>query len=144
MTIEWRYSSERDHGVLSVAGYLGADAVGRFTGAVGWVLARGAGPVVLDLTELRGWSADGQSAITLAARRLADQGRSLELAAIPADGSLVPDGDGPPLTVHGDLAAALAARKPWGATSERPSGRKDRQDGQDRQDRQWRTDGWPS
>ncbi|MFP3987934.1 STAS domain-containing protein [Streptomyces sp. E11-3] len=135
MTIEWRYSSEQDHGVLSVAGFLGADAVARFTGAVGWVLARGAGPVVLDCTELRGWSADGQSAITLAAQRLADQGRALELAAIPADGSLVPDGDGPPLTVHCDLPTALAAQAARSAPADgRP----------DQQDRQWRTDGWPT
>lgn len=57
MTIEWRYTTHQDLGVLSLAGFLGADAVARFTGAVGWALARGTGPVILDLTELRGWSA---------------------------------------------------------------------------------------
>ncbi|MFF5014233.1 hypothetical protein [Streptomyces sp. NPDC001165] len=75
--------------------YLGPEAVRRFGGAVGWVVARGTGPVVLDLTELRSRSAEGQLAITEAARRLADADRSLELAAIPADGSLVPAGDCP-------------------------------------------------
>ncbi|MFF4571139.1 anti-sigma factor antagonist, partial [Streptomyces sp. NPDC001410] len=79
MTIDWRYTIEQDLGILSVAGYLGPEAVRRFGGAVGWVVARGTGPVVLDLTELRSWSAEGQLAITEAARRLADAGRSLEL-----------------------------------------------------------------
>ncbi|WP_328437228.1 anti-sigma factor antagonist [Streptomyces sp. NBC_00457] len=109
MTIEWRYTIEQDLGILSVSGYLGPDAVRRFSGAVGWVVARGTGPVIVDLTGLRSWSAEGQLAITEAARRLADDGRILELAAIPADGSLVPPGDCPPIPVHGDLAAALVA-----------------------------------
>lgn len=56
MTIQWRYTTHDNLGILSVAGHLGGDAVDRFTGAVGWVTARGTGPVVLDLTELRGWS----------------------------------------------------------------------------------------
>lgn len=111
MTIEWRYSAEENLGVLSVAGYLGPDAVRRFRGAVGWVLARGTGPVVVDLTELRSWSAEGQAAIIEAARHLAAGGRSLEVAAIPADGSLVADGDCPPIPLHADLAAALAAHR---------------------------------
>ena len=109
MTIEWRYTVEQDLGILSVTGYLGPDAVRRFAGAVGWVVGRGTGPVIVDLTELRSWSAEGQLAITEAARRLAEGGRSLELAAIPADGSLVPDGDCPPSLVHADLSGALAA-----------------------------------
>lgn len=131
MTIDWRYTVEDDLGILSVAGYLGPDAVRRFSGAVGWALARGTGPVVVDLTELRSWSAEGQLAITEAARRLAEAGRSLELAAIPADGSLVPAGDCPPVAVHADLAAALAAH---GAAHAAPvQGR-----------HEWRTTGWPA
>jgi hypothetical protein len=107
-------------GILSIAGYLGPDAVHRFTEAVGWVLVRGDGPVIVDLTPphptpphctaLRGWLAEGQLAITAAAGRLADGGRSLELAAIPADGSLVSDGDCPPVPVHCDLTAAAFCR----------------------------------
>ena len=93
MTINWRYTVEENLGILSVAGYLGPDAVHRFIGAVGWALARGTGPVIVDLTELRSWSAEGQVVIAEAARRLTEAGRSLELAAIPADGSLVPTGD---------------------------------------------------
>ncbi|CCK25794.1 hypothetical protein BN159_1415 [Streptomyces davaonensis JCM 4913] len=131
MTIEWRYTIEQDLGILSVAGYLGPDAVRRFAGAVGWVVARGSGPVILDLTELRSWSAEGQVAITEAARRLAGAGRTLELAAIPADGSLVPPGDCPDIPVHCDLPAALTAHARPLSTPE---------EGQ----QAWRTDGWPT
>lgn len=131
MTIDWRYTVEENLGILSVAGYLGPDAVHRFTGAVGWALARGTGPVILDLTELRGWSTDGQLAITEAAHRLAEAGRGLELAAIPADGSLVPAGDCPPIPVHADLAAARAAHST--EHGEQTEGR-----------HEWRTTGWPT
>ncbi|MEU6347675.1 STAS domain-containing protein [Streptomyces sp. NPDC046977] len=126
MTIEWRYTTHPNLGVLSLAGHLGPDAVHRFTGAIGWVRARGTGPVILDLTGLRGWSTGGQLAIAQAARQLSDEGRRLELAAIPADGSLVPDGTHPPIPVHCDLSTALAAHQG-------PAG-----DGQE-----WCTDAWP-
>ncbi|MFI6409915.1 anti-sigma factor antagonist [Streptomyces sp. NPDC050548] len=131
MTIEWRYTVELELGILSVCGYLGPDAVHRFAGAIGWVVQRGRGPVIVDLTALRGWSAEGQTAITKAARRLAAAGRGLELAAIPADGSLVPDADCPPIPVHSDLAGALAAHSTRHA--EPAQGR-----------HEWRTTGWPS
>ncbi|MEV6246734.1 STAS domain-containing protein [Streptomyces sp. NPDC051742] len=125
MTIEWRYTAHEHVGVLSLAGYLGADATGRFTGAIGWALARGTGPVILDLTGLLGWSADGQIAVARAARHLVENGRHLELAAIPADGSLVPDATCPPVAVHCDLATALASH-----------------DARVRV-KQWRSDDWP-
>ncbi|MEU2737422.1 anti-sigma factor antagonist [Streptomyces sp. NPDC007095] len=109
MTIEWQYTAGEHFGLLSLSGYLGPEGAHRFTGAIDWVMARGTGPVVADMTGLRGWSLEGQLAVTEAARRLTGKGRGLELAAIPADGSLVPDGDCPPIAVHSDLAAALAA-----------------------------------
>lgn len=111
MTIEWDYTIHPDLGILSLSGHLGPEAVARFSGAIGWVLARGTGPVILDLTELRGWSVGGQTAAAQAARQLAQEGRSLELAAIPADGSLVPDSTHPPIPVHCDLPSALAAHR---------------------------------
>ncbi|UUN29663.1 STAS domain-containing protein [Streptomyces sp. FIT100] len=126
MTIEWRYTIQQDFCVLSLSGFLGGDAVDRFAGAVGWVLARGTGPVILDLTDLRGWSIGGQLAITQAARRLTKEGRSLELAAIPADGSLVPDGSHPAIPVHCDLATARAAYQDAGGHT-----------------REWYSDDWP-
>ncbi|WP_328919905.1 STAS domain-containing protein [Streptomyces sp. NBC_00208] len=111
MTMEWHYTIHPDLGVLSLAGHLGPEAVARFTGAIDWVLPRGTGPVILDLTELRGWSVGGQIAVAQAARQLAQEGRRLELAAIPADGSPVPDGTHPPIPVHCDLPSALAAHR---------------------------------
>ncbi|WP_326719886.1 anti-sigma factor antagonist [Streptomyces sp. NBC_00243] len=130
MTIEWHYTAKEDFGLLSLSGYLGPEGAHRFAGAIGWVLARGTGPVVVDMTALRGWSVEGQVAVTEAAGRLCAHERSLELAAIPADGSLVPTGDGPPVTVHSDLSSALSAH----------GVRDQADDGQ----QEWRTSGWPS
>ncbi|GGZ39612.1 hypothetical protein GCM10010387_37400 [Streptomyces inusitatus] len=126
MTIEWRYTTQPGLGVLSLAGYLGPSAINRFHGAIGWVTARGTGPVILDLTSLRGWSADGQLAIIRAARLLTTNHRPLHLAAIPADGSLVPDEKEPHIPVHRDLPTALAAHR---TTTGKP--------------REWRTSQWP-
>ncbi|MEU3607511.1 anti-sigma factor antagonist [Streptomyces sp. NPDC035033] len=138
MTIEWRYTIHPGLGVLSLAGFLGQEAVGRFQGAVGWALARGTGPVVLDLTGLRGWSDGGRLAVSEAALRLAAEGRGLELAAVP-EGEAFGTGGGPGagpgaalgageavVAVHGDLAAALAAHRDRGA-----------------EEREWRSDAWP-
>ncbi|MFF2779808.1 anti-sigma factor antagonist [Streptomyces sp. NPDC058052] len=127
MTIEWRYTIHPGLGVLSLAGFLGQEAVGRFQGAVGWALARGTGPVVLDLTGLRGWSDGGRLAVTEAAARLAAEGRGLELAAVPEGGADAGFGDGlVVIEVHGDLAAALAAHRDRGV-----------------EEREWRSDAWP-
>ncbi|MEV0180337.1 anti-sigma factor antagonist [Streptomyces sp. NPDC050625] len=111
MTIDWRYTIEEDVdvGVLSVAGYLGPDAVHRFLGAVDWLVVRGTGPVIVDLAELRAWSTEGRCAIAEAARCLAAHGRSLELAAIPSGGAPLSEGDCPGIPVHHDLSTALAA-----------------------------------
>ncbi|MEU0437487.1 STAS domain-containing protein [Streptomyces sp. NPDC006290] len=128
MTIEWHYTAGEDLSVLSLSGHLGPEGAHRFAGAVGWVLARGAGPVVVDMSGLRSWSVNGQLAVIEAARRLSTHGRSLELAAIPANGSLVPDGNCPPITIHTDLAAAVA-----GHDADDQGG-----DGQ----QHWRTSGW--
>jgi hypothetical protein len=127
MTIEWHYNAGEDFSVLFLSGHLGPAGAHRFTGAIGWVLARGSGPVVVDMSGLRSCSVTGQLAVIEAARRLGASGRCLELAAIPADGSLVPDGDWPPITIHTDLAAAVAEH--------------DHGQGSDGQ-RQWRTSGW--
>ncbi|ARF58063.1 STAS domain-containing protein [Streptomyces gilvosporeus] len=129
MTLQWRYSTHDHLGILSLAGHLGPQDTGRFSGAVTWALARGRGPVVLDLTALEGWTSAGQAAITEAARQLAAYGRPLELAAIPADGSLVPDDACPLLPVHHDLNTALVAHRAAAAPGPR---------------QQWCTAGWPT
>lgn len=110
LTIQWHFQDGTRAGVLQVSGYLGADSVPRFAGAVGWALARGTGPLILDLRALLGWSAQGQEAIVDAVRRLAEQHRTLELASVPsgADSALIEELSG--LRVHADVEAALAAQ----------------------------------
>ncbi|MCF3106802.1 anti-sigma factor antagonist [Streptomyces roseoverticillatus] len=127
MTIAWRYTDYPTLGILSVSGYLSGQATARLVGAVGWVEARGTGSLILDLTALKGWSVEGQDAIAQAAARLADAGRAVELAAIPADGSLVPGARQPHIPVHPDLISALAAHHIHPG----------------RAGRQWRTSTWP-
>lgn len=109
MTIQWHFQDGDGVCVLQVSGYLGADSVPRFAGAVGWALARGTGPLIVDLKALHGWSPQGQGAVLDAVRRLAEHQRTLELAGVPqgADAVLIAELGGVP--VHADMDAALAA-----------------------------------
>lgn len=111
MTIQWRYLAQPGCGVLSLSGYLGSQATTRFTGAIGWALARGTGPVIVDITGLEGWSQSGREAVVLAAIRLAAQGRALELAGLTHDHiALDVRPDDPDIRQHPDLDAALSAQ----------------------------------
>lgn len=111
MTIQWHYQSRPDCGILSLSGYLGSQATTRFTGAIGWALARGTGPVIVDISGLEGWSEPGRDAVVLAARRLAAHDRALELAGLPHDHiALNPRPDDPNIRQHPDLGAALSAQ----------------------------------
>ncbi|WP_326580687.1 STAS domain-containing protein [Actinacidiphila glaucinigra] len=128
-TFQWHYTARDDLGILALAGHLDDAAAGQFTGAVNWVLAHGAGPLILDLTALHTWSHAGQAAIVKAARRLAERGRPLELSAIPADGTAAVIYNGTPfIPVYHDLTSALAAH---GASCDEPVS-----------ERQWRSGGW--
>ncbi|WP_326624815.1 MULTISPECIES: anti-sigma factor antagonist [unclassified Streptomyces] len=122
MTMEWHYTIHPDLGVLSLAGHLGPEAVARFTGAIGWVLPRGTGPVILDLTELRGWSVGGPITVAQAARQLAQEGRRRDRCRrLPSPGRH-------PSTDPRALRPALSSCCPPG-------------DG--RWQRQWCSDAWP-
>lgn len=126
---QWHYSARDDLGILALAGHLDAATADRFSGAVGWTLAHGTGPLILDLAAVHTWSPEGQASIVTAARRLAQHDRPLQLSAIPADGTAAVIYNGTPLIpVHADLATALAAH---GATVEEHA-----------EQRQWRSDGW--
>ena len=136
MTIQWHFQDGAGVGVLQVSGYLGADSVPRFAGAVGWALARGTGPLIVDLKALHGWSPQGQAAVRDAVLRLAAQQRTLELEAVPSgDGfALIPELAGIP--VHPDLDTALAAHPAAPeATSADPSSQR-------RRNQNWRSAGW--
>ncbi|MGW5360666.1 STAS domain-containing protein [Actinopolymorpha pittospori] len=108
MTLQWHNEKQRGITILHLTGYLGESAIDRFAGAVGWVLAHGTGPIVLDLADLHGWSNEGQAAVVDAASRLAGHERNLVLCGLhqvpepKAPGSL-----GPPMTVYPDVGAAL-------------------------------------
>lgn len=136
MTIQWHFQDGAGVGVLQVSGYLGADSVPRFAGAVGWALARGTGPLIVDLKALLGWSPQGQAAVSDAVLRLAEQQRTLELAAVPAGAEfvLIPELSGIP--VHADVEAALAAHPANpGTVSADDSARAQRA-------QNWRSAGW--
>ncbi|MGW1004358.1 hypothetical protein [Streptomyces sp. NPDC002520] len=110
MSFSRHYEERRGAGVLHLAGFLGADGTGRFTGAIAWVLARARGPVVLEVSGLLGWSPEGQVAVLDLARRLSGRPRPLALCGVGA----LPMGTLAanrliPITVHSDLDAALNA-----------------------------------
>lgn len=131
MTIQWSFQSIPGVGILSVSGYLGCDAANRFRGAAGWALARGEGPLVLDVSALHGWSSAGQDLIHDTALLLAPHQRPLELAGLPADGTpLAPVATCPAVRRHHDLATALASHRAL-LPSQGPA------------HRQWRTTRWP-
>lgn len=106
MTIQWHLTTGSTVDVLQVSGYLGDDAVARFTGAVGWAVARGRGALLLDLTQVRGWSKKGRLAVLASAQRFTVQGRALGLVSPPDDEHL---GTLRGVTVHADLEQAKAA-----------------------------------
>ncbi|TDT97410.1 hypothetical protein EDD99_5540 [Streptomyces sp. 846.5] len=123
MTIQWHYENRPGAGVLSLTGYLGDEATARFAGAVGWAIARGEGAVILDLTGLQGWSPWGRDSVVAAAWRLAERGRPLELAGLPADREpFTPRAGDPVIRQHPDLEAALAAHPSPAVEPDRPSG----------------------
>ncbi|MHA6761906.1 STAS domain-containing protein [Streptacidiphilus sp. PAMC 29251] len=137
MTIQWHFQDGAGAGVLQVSGYLGAESVARFAGAVGWALARGTGPLIVDLKALHGWSPQGQAALRDAVLRLAEQQRTLELAAVPAgaDSALIAELSGIP--VHLDVDAALAAHPAAPEADQAPEAL-----ARQRRKQNWRSAGW--
>ncbi|WP_405810261.1 STAS domain-containing protein [Streptomyces sp. NBC_00210] len=113
MSISWSFGEQRGVAVLRVAGFLGSSAVDRFLDGFGWVAARSTGAVVLDLTELLGWSTEGWAAVLQAAATLRKSERPLVLCGldrIEAAESLVIHHDS--MTIYTDLDAALDALPP--------------------------------
>ena len=130
MSLQWRYELLPSLGILALAGRLDAYTAEQFAGALAWPVARGTGPVILDLSALDGFDAAGRDAIATAARRLATSARALELAGAPPDlARAVTDDPRAPITTYPDRATALRAH---GTRAPNPSGRV------------WRTTGWPA
>lgn len=95
--------------ILHLNGFLGDDAVTRFSGAVDWSASRVGGPLIFNAGTLMGGSELGRFALWAAAGRLAASGRAV---AICAHSRMIPSeqpADGPEIGVYPDLTAALAA-----------------------------------
>lgn len=107
VALVWSYEARDAVGVVHLAGYLGVDDVDRFAGAVGWVIARRPGVVLLDATGLLGFSVEGRAAIGSAAARLVDAGMPVHACAARA--LAVHDLAWGALILYPDLEAALAA-----------------------------------
>jgi hypothetical protein len=128
--LQWRYESRPDLGILALAGRLGAEDVPRLHGAIGWTLYHGAGPLILDLAAVTGWTTYGQGGVIRAGRRLAEAGRTLEIAAAPGPvADLIAESGFAAIRIRADLSAALEAHR---APAE-PAG----------SFRQWRSSRWP-
>ncbi|WP_127356262.1 hypothetical protein [Actinacidiphila soli] len=105
--MSWNHEHRDGVDVLSLIGYLRDEAVDRLTGAVGWVLARSTGPITVDITGLRGWSAAGEQAVH-AVEQLRAHPSPLALCGLerlPAAG--ITGERLAPLSLYPDLATAL-------------------------------------
>lgn len=114
MAMNWIYRNRQGVGVLGLRGYLGNSSLADFTGAVGWVLARRTGPVVVDLTGLQGCSASGHAALGgEAAERAAAAGRVFAVCGPHGiDAQRTWQGQRAAIPVYADLGAAVAALRP--------------------------------
>lgn len=113
MAMNWTYQNSRGVIVLELRGYLGDSALARFSGAIGWALARHTGPVAIDLTYLQGCSASGQAALEEAAQRAGAAGRMLALCGSHDDAALPGRHDQRvAIPAYADLNTALNALSP--------------------------------
>lgn len=113
MAMNWTYQNSRGVSVLELRGYLGDSALARFSGAIGWALARHAGPVAIDLTCLQGCSASGQAALEEAAQRAAAAGHVLAVCGSHGDAALPSRRDRRvAIPAYADLDTALNALSP--------------------------------
>jgi anti-anti-sigma regulatory factor len=110
MAMNWVFEKRQGVGVLELRGYLGDSALARFSGAIGWALARCVGPVVIDLTSLQGCSVSGQAALEEAAERAAARGRVLAVCGPHGIATRQgPHGRQAAIPVYADLNAAVTA-----------------------------------
>jgi len=95
--------------VLSVSGFIPDQDANRLVGAVGWVCARSSGPLVLDLTGLRGWSPMGEAALGAAARGWSGDGRDIVVCLAPTSPLALTDAELAGARRYPDLRSAVAA-----------------------------------
>ncbi|WP_043267503.1 STAS domain-containing protein [Streptomyces sp. CT34] len=115
MSLDWQYATHRDLTVLTLTGHLGGEATARFAGAVSWVRARSAaGSILLDLTGLVSWDAEGEAAVVDAAHRLGTEDRPLVLCGTGDLPTPAFSAHQPRLIVYPDLDTALDSLTPEG------------------------------
>jgi hypothetical protein len=111
--MNWTYQARRGVGIIELHGFLGDRELARFGGAVGWALARGTGPVVVDLTCMQGCSASGEAALEEAAGRVRSAGRTLAVCFPHGNDTLHPwQRERAAMPVYTDLDTAIAAVSP--------------------------------
>jgi hypothetical protein len=111
--MNWTYQARRGVGIIELHGFLGDRVLARFSGAVGWALARSTGPVVIDLTCLQGCSATGEAAIEEAAGRAESAGRILAVCFPHGNDTLHPwHRERAAMPVYADLNTAITALSP--------------------------------
>jgi hypothetical protein len=90
--MNWNLDEVQGASVLSLSGYVRAPKFPRLVAALGWVSARGSGPLVLDLRFLRGCSPRGRSALAAACRGWVSEGRPVVMCSA-ASSAFVLDGE---------------------------------------------------
>jgi hypothetical protein len=111
--MDWTYQARRGVGIIELHGFLGDMELARFGGAVGWALAQGTGPVVVDLTSMQGCSASGEAALEEAAGRVGSAGRTLAVCFPHGTDTLhLWQRERAAMPVYTDLNTAIAALSP--------------------------------
>ena len=97
--------------MLSLSGFLSERVVDRFHGAFGWAYAHSSGAIILDLSDLCGWSPAGEAAIIdIAGRRAAHRGPLVVCGLRQHLPPLIPTDNTPDLLrLYPDRDSALAA-----------------------------------
>ncbi|WP_367429033.1 STAS domain-containing protein [Streptomyces celluloflavus] len=109
MSLNWQYATERGVTIVTLTGHLGGESLARFTGAVSWLLGHGTGPILVDLTRLFSWSAEGEATVMDAARSLGPARQPLALCGIgELPTSLIAATSLPP-ACYADREAAMTA-----------------------------------
>ncbi|MFE3113879.1 STAS domain-containing protein [Kitasatospora indigofera] len=111
MTMQWHFEECNGTGVLSLSGFLSERVVDRFQGAFGWAYAHSSGAIILDLSDLRGWSPDGEAAIIdIAGKAAANRGPLVVCGLRQHLPLLILTNNAPDLlSLYPDLESALAA-----------------------------------
>jgi anti-anti-sigma regulatory factor len=108
MAFQWDLSVTRGVTVLALRGRLDELSARRFVASVGWACAHSRGPLVLDLTGVQVWSAQGRDAVDAALAGWHKDGREVVVCLPPGQ---LPDHPAymPDASIRPDLNDAIEA-----------------------------------